>query len=538
MTAKRLPGFIYQRVSSDRQEDEGYSLPEQDFNGRACLESLGADCLGVYVDVESGRSTEREHFNRMCRDLRRLRATRVLVAVESRSRLYRNLEDHLKLEKLLPLGVEFHLWRERETIKHDQSAMGRFTGGLKALVTRLYSDDLSENARKGMTGKARQGHWPTVAPLGYLNRAEPDGRRVVVPDPDRKAAVRELFARCAAGSSLADLRAWAREIGLRKPKAVRPMSRSQIEAVIRQPFYMGEIAWAGEVFQSLDEPLVSAAEWQAANDAMTARTHRGHGARRHDHAYGHGLIACGSCGASVVGDTKRKAGKAWEYYRCSRQRGPCDEGYIRMERIEEQLGEVLGQLRLAPDMHEILTSAVRDLQAEKRKAEGEELTRARSEDSRLADRLTRSYDAYLDGLVTADEHREAAARMRGDQARLRARVAELEAIGRDIDETGIEALELARGASWALPRIHAPRVKRLLVGWFLDGLKLQSGRITWAWRAPWDQLIRTHEIQTQSGMPPEMGTWLAHPDRIRTLTHRMPRVPADLRPVLEMLRAA
>jgi site-specific DNA recombinase len=39
--------------------------------------------------------------------------------------------------------------------------------GIKVLMAKNYIDNLGEEVRKGMIGKARQGHWPTVAPVGY-----------------------------------------------------------------------------------------------------------------------------------------------------------------------------------------------------------------------------------------------------------------------------------------------------------------------------------------------------------------------------------
>ncbi len=40
------------------------------------------------------------------------------------------------------------------------------------------TDNLSEEARKGMQEKAEQGIWPTVAPLGYRNVTCPDGKKM------------------------------------------------------------------------------------------------------------------------------------------------------------------------------------------------------------------------------------------------------------------------------------------------------------------------------------------------------------------------
>ena len=56
--------------------------------------------------------------------------------------------------------------------------------GIKVLMAKNYIDNLSEEARKGMQEKAEQGMWPSFAPLGYSNVTRPDGKKIIVPDPD------------------------------------------------------------------------------------------------------------------------------------------------------------------------------------------------------------------------------------------------------------------------------------------------------------------------------------------------------------------
>ena len=57
--------------------------------------------------------------------------------------------------------------------------------GIKVLMAKNYIDNLGEEVRKGMIEKARQGRWPTVAPVGYVNnlvshRIEPDAERAPI----------------------------------------------------------------------------------------------------------------------------------------------------------------------------------------------------------------------------------------------------------------------------------------------------------------------------------------------------------------------
>ncbi len=45
----------------------------------------------------------------------------------------------------------------------------KFVHGIKVLMAKNYLDNLSEESRKGLLEKARQGIWPSGAPVGYRN---------------------------------------------------------------------------------------------------------------------------------------------------------------------------------------------------------------------------------------------------------------------------------------------------------------------------------------------------------------------------------
>jgi site-specific DNA recombinase len=52
---------------------------------------------------------------------------------------------------------------------------------------------LGGQARKGQQEKAEQGIWPTKTPLGYRNIAGPDGKKIIVADPEVAPIISKLF---------------------------------------------------------------------------------------------------------------------------------------------------------------------------------------------------------------------------------------------------------------------------------------------------------------------------------------------------------
>ena len=80
------------------------------------------------------------------------------------------------------LGLEIHFVKENVILAPDSRSSEKFMHGIKVLMAKNYIDNLSEETRKGMLEKARQGIWPSFAPLGYINVDGANGKRTIVPD--------------------------------------------------------------------------------------------------------------------------------------------------------------------------------------------------------------------------------------------------------------------------------------------------------------------------------------------------------------------
>jgi site-specific DNA recombinase len=97
-------------------------------------------------------------------------------------------------------------------------------------MAKNYIENLSEEVRKGMLEKARQGHWPGYAPVGYLNNL---ATHRIKPDPERAPIVTHLFEWYATTPySLKAVTARASAAGLTNNLSGRPLARSQIHSIL------------------------------------------------------------------------------------------------------------------------------------------------------------------------------------------------------------------------------------------------------------------------------------------------------------------
>ncbi len=189
MKAKAAIGteaVTYARVSSKDQERDGFSIPAQ----RKLLTAYAAEhALNVvreFKEAETAKEAGRTAFNAMTAFLRATPSWRMIL-VEKTDRLYRNFRDYVVIEDL---GVTIHFVKENTILGPDSRSSEKFMHNIKVVLARNYVDNLSEEVKKGLKEKAEQGHWPSVAPIGYVNNLV---THRIEPDPIRGALIAQLF---------------------------------------------------------------------------------------------------------------------------------------------------------------------------------------------------------------------------------------------------------------------------------------------------------------------------------------------------------
>jgi DNA invertase Pin-like site-specific DNA recombinase len=297
--AKASPGrtaVMYVRVSSKEQE-QGFSIPAQRELLKDYAEREGIHVVQEFEDVETAKRAGRTSFSEMVAFLRKKSSGCRTLLVEKTDRLYRNIKDWVTIDEL---GIEVHFVKEAVVLSEDSRSSEKFMHGIKVLMAKNYIDNLGEEVRKGMIEKARQGHWPTVAPVGYLNNLV---SHRIEPDPDRAPIIVKLFEWYASGEySLKVLTKKAVAAGLTNRTGGGALARSRIHQVLQNPIYYGEFYWLGQLHEGLHKPLVSRDLYDRVQAVFAAANHPRHTKRRHAFA---GLVTCGRCGCAFTAEIKK-----------------------------------------------------------------------------------------------------------------------------------------------------------------------------------------------------------------------------------------
>jgi site-specific DNA recombinase len=330
--AKAAPGrtaVMYVRVSSKEQE-QGFSIPAQRQLLKDYAEREGIRVVQEFEDVETAKRAGRTSFSEMVDFLRKKTSGCRTLLVEKTDRLYRNIKDWVTIDEL---GIEVHFVKEAVVLSEDSRSSEKFMHGIKVLMAKNYIDNLGEEVRKGMIEKARQGHWPTVAPVGYVNNLV---SHRIEPDPERAPIIVKLFKWYASGEySLKVLTKKAAAAGLTNRTGGSALARSRIHQVLQNPIYYGEFYWLGQLHQGLHKPVISRDLYDRVQAVFAAANHPRHTKRKHALA---GLVTCGRCGCAFTAEIKKGQ---YVYYHCTGHRGPCGNTYVREEELIRQFGELL-----------------------------------------------------------------------------------------------------------------------------------------------------------------------------------------------------
>ena len=270
--------------------------------------------------------------------------------------------------------------------------------GIKVLMAKNYIDNLQEEVRKGLRTKAALGLYPSFAPLGYVNTLGSDRKRIIVPDSVLGSMITNLFTWFASGEySLKGLAKRAYEDGFRFRKSRNKIPVTTLHKILRKRLYVGEFDYGGTRYRGVYEPLVTEAVWERCQEILDGRHEKKRRKVKYHFAFS-GLVRCGHCGCSLVGEMKKGR---YVYYHCTGYRGKCLEPYTREETLEDRFAGRLGDLVIPPEIiawlqDELVTSDMRE-EGERHQA----LRRYEAELDRLGARLDTLYEDRLDGRTDA-----------------------------------------------------------------------------------------------------------------------------------------
>ncbi len=303
MSANRsaqLDGYVRVSRLGGRRE-ENLSTVEQRRRIEGYCQAHGHSVREWFVETdESGGKSERPMWQRALARVESGESGGVICA--KLDRFARSAADGLAaVRRIEQVGGTFVSVAENFD---TSSVYGRFTMTIFLALAELELGRIRDGWAVAQSAAVRRGvHISARVPAGY--RRNGDGR--LQPDPETAPRVREVFLRRVQGGS------WQQLASYLNLEQVPTFSGGQwtpgsVRAIVSNSVYKGEARGArGLVNPEAHEPIVSKAEWRAANRRRGEKpVTRGEGKLLS------GLVCCGSCGGRMSADRNRHG----SFYRC------------------------------------------------------------------------------------------------------------------------------------------------------------------------------------------------------------------------------
>jgi len=363
------------RVSTDEQADQ-FSLPMQVEKIVAyCREQLGAELPEAALFREEGVSGWPGTLKKrpgLAAALEACRAGRYThLVVHKLDRLGRNVGlVSAVLEELEALGVVFVSVQD----KVDAStAAGRLYIAIFIAIAQWYSDNLSEETKKGKEGRKREGLYNGILPFGAMRGEGPHaaplpdlrplsllGSDGMARETTKHAGLLQALEWCAQGCSARDIAVKLNQVGYRTAGTwgSNPFSKDTVQRLLGNRFYLGELPdGKGGWMPGKHTPLVPQDLWDAAQRARArqrANPQTIPGTAR-VHVLGGGLLRCGMCytqgRSSALHVAKSRKEEDTAYFSCyGRFQGyACTQPSIPAHELEAQVAAFFDAFALPDD---------------------------------------------------------------------------------------------------------------------------------------------------------------------------------------------
>jgi len=388
--------ILFCRVSSKEQEDTGYSLDAQEKLLKEYSRSKGFITEKVFRISEGATEKQiRKLFQEMLKYLNQNKIE--IICCEKIDRLTRNPRDALQIDDWLKEkdGRAVHFIKESLIIHRNTPAHEKFMWDIKVAVARFYSNNLSEEVKKGQKEKIAQGWLPTHSKLGYQTSGE-EGHKIHIIDSQRAPYIKRLFELYATGnyssSVLTDLM-YAEGLRSRKGKKV---SRSQICYILSDPLYYGCFRWKGDTYSGKHQPIISKELFNSVQDILHGRKNPQF--KKHTPVF-KAKVKCEGCGGLITWEIH----KGHWYGHCSGYRSCTHRTWYRQESIEGKLFKLFNNV--VPKDEEVLHVLDKALEASCKKGITQDSHVATEAQSALAvaeKRLEAIYEDKIDKKISVE----------------------------------------------------------------------------------------------------------------------------------------
>ena len=459
---------LYARVSSKEQDETGYSLPAQEklLKEYAQQRELKIEKLFSIAESASGQK-QRQVFGDMLEILKR-KKVKVLIC-EKVDRLTRNIKDAVLMNDWINESPEheIHFAKENWILTKESKSNEKFIWNIRVSVSQYYTDNLSEEVKKGQKEKIAQGWLPTKPPLGYKTIGE-KGHKIHVLDENKAPLIKKMFELYSTGNySMLRLVNTMYDLGLRT-RGGNKFGKSRLSSTLGDPFYYGKIRWKDKIYQGKQEPLISKELFNLVQNTTKSKTTPKYG--KHLFTF-KGLIECRECGGKITWETH----KGITYGHCNHYRNCSQKVWHKEKDIENKVEDILGNLKLKNSrIYEWVKKTIKENQKDTFQLHESTVKDLNQRLSQIQIRLDRIYDDKLDGKISEEFYQRKFDQFSKEKEDIAEAIQKHSEVNNDSYKLNLSFFELAQKAKNVFISSNDPEKRKSLIRLILREIKLDD----------------------------------------------------------------
>lgn len=365
-TERRKRVFIYIRVSTREQAEEGYSIGEQEDRLIKYCEAMEWDVIKVYIDPGfTGSNIERPAMQEMIKEIEK--GNTDIVLVDKLDRLSRSQYDTLYLIRKVFTENDVAFVSRAESFD-TSSSFGRAMVGILSVFAELERERIKERMSEGLEGRAKEGkfHGGGNVPIGY-DYDQVSGR--LIENKYESMQVKEVFDLFNKRTPIMAIQRIMNEKGYRTRYG--EWKKGAIRYMLSNRSYLGEVKYKENWYEGLHDGIIDLDTFTKAQSILKDRdkdNDKYRPGKRYKTPFG-GLIWCGHCTAKYHwrNNGRNKDGSYRSYYICySRAKGDkklvkdpnCRNKTYRDFKLEEIIYNEIRKLKTDPDYFVAIRNSV------------------------------------------------------------------------------------------------------------------------------------------------------------------------------------
>lgn len=398
--------------------------------------------LKVFSESYTAKKPGRPVFNEMLDFARRNKNIKNILFTKA-DRATRNEVDTGTLVFLAQTSdINLYFTQENMTLNKNSKPMEFFMFSMNCSVSSMYPRNLSIEVSTKMEEKAKQGFYPSHAPVGYVNKRIKK-RSYIFIDEQKAPFIRKIFELYATRQySYRSLAEVMRKEGFTVSNTVK-CGKTNIENILKNPVYMGDFIWNGKrYYNAKHDKIVSPELYGLCQQIIREKTTTKRNTSKN--FLFSNIIKCSRCGCALVGEIKKST---YVYYHCTGNRGgDCKSKYIKEEHAEELFIDILKSIKLSDEAIKITKNAIRNEVKERSDYNKEKVKSLEKKITTSKNRLDKIFLMYLDGNIDETIYNEKRKDFEIEIEELSMELSALNKTHAQILDHSVKILELAKNA--------------------------------------------------------------------------------------------